>query len=143
MLGTLLLAAVAGLPLAQAGDAPVVVDLPPPAPGGTPTATVRATGAAVHLPSCRGVTWQSFDAESGKYAPIDEPACGPLQPATRIDKDGTTFALPVDPGAARAVRAVVVVGLGCAPDAPFPLAGCAEVTVVESAPAMLRAAPKE
>lgn len=143
MPASLVLSALVGLSLAEAADAPVVVELPPPAPGAAPTAVVRATGAPVHLPSCRGVTWQSFDAESGEYAPIDEPACGPLQPATRIDKDGTMFALPVDPGSARAVRAVVVVGIGCAADAPFPLADCASVSVVESPPAMLRAAPKE
>jgi hypothetical protein len=143
MLSVLITALLFGLSAARAEPAAVTVEVKPSAPGAPPSIVVRATGGPVHVPGCRGVTWQSFDVESGNYAPIDEDACGPLQPAVRIDKDGTEFTLPSDPGSAQAVRAVVVVGVGCRADRPFPLADCTAVSVVEGAPAMLRKAPTE
>ena len=141
MLSVVLAALILGHSVASAAPPAVTVELQPVGAGERPVAIVRATGGPVHLPSCRGLTWQAFDEKSTDYEPIPEPACGPSQPAQRIDKDGTQFRLEADPGSAQAVRAVVVVGVGCTEGRPFPLADCASVSVVESAPTTLRAAP--
>lgn len=98
---------------------------------------VQATGAAVHLPACRGVVWESFSADDQTYAPISTAPCGPAANAIKIDKDGTELTLDADPKAAQAVRAVLVVGHECKDERPFPLADCARTEVVEGPPIMV------
>jgi hypothetical protein len=143
MLSVVLPALILGHSVSAAAEPVVSVELQPVAAGERPVALVRATGEPVHLPACRGLTWQSFDEKSTEYEPIPEPACGPSQPAQRIDKDGTRFRLEADPGSAQAIRAVVVVGVGCTDGRPFPVAGCKAVSALESAPTTLRLAPQE
>lgn len=101
---------------------------------------VTATGAAVLVPACRGVVWERFDADANRYEPVSLSPCGPLAPGLTLDKQGTRFVLDAEVSTAQVIRAVVVVGLGCKMDRPFPLARCEEVSVVEGPTLTVRAA---
>lgn len=98
---------------------------------------VVATGDPVFLPACRGVVWEAFDASAKTFSPITTEACGPTAPVVKIDKDGTELRLGADPKGAQAVRPVLLVAQGCAPDKPFPLAGCTKTHAVEGPPIMV------
>ena len=100
---------------------------------------VAATGDPVFLPACRGVVWESFDSDDQSFAPITTAPCGPTANVVKIDKDGTELRLDADPKGAQAVRAVLLVAQGCAPDKPFPLAGCTQTKTVEGPPVMIAA----
>jgi hypothetical protein len=110
--------------LAKAAGAPVGV-------------VVAATGDPVFLPACRGVVWEAFRAEDQTFVPITTGPCGPTANVVKIDKDGTELRLDADPKGAQAVRAVLLVAHGCAPDKPFPLAGCSRSETVEGPPVMV------
>ena len=128
---------------AIAEDAVVEITPEPAVAGAQPVVRVMATADPVHVPSCRGVTWEGFDEETGEYAPLVAGPCQPVQPASRIDKSGTRYELDADPGSAQAVRAVVVVGIGCREGQPFPLAKCTSLSVVEGPPMFLKAKPAD
>lgn len=100
---------------------------------------VAATGAPVLVPACRGVVWERFDAEANRYEPVSLSPCGPLAPGLTLDKEGTRFVLDAEVTAAQVVRAVVVFGMGCQMDRPFPLARCEQVRSVEGPTLTVRA----
>lgn len=100
-------------------------------PGDQPAVVVKASGAAVSVPTCRGVVWERFDAEAGRYVAVNVTPCGPLADALILDKDGTRFELSFNVESAQVVRPVVVAGVGCREGRPFPLAGCTRVEAVE------------
>jgi hypothetical protein len=110
-------------------------------PGEQPAVVVKASGASVSVPACRGVVWERFDAEAGRYVPVDATPCGPLKEALILDKDGTRFALSFVAESAQVVRPVVVAGIGCREARPFPLAACTRVEAVEGPTITVR--PKE
>lgn len=139
---TLSLLLLCSAPLAQAAE-PLEIGVATGEAGAPVRVQLRATGEPLWVPACRGLSWEAFDPQSNRYTPLPSPVCGPLQPAIKIDKDGTEFALDVDPGAAQAVRAVVVYGQGCKDERPFPMADCKKVASLEGAPAMIRAAPAQ
>ncbi len=98
---------------------------------------VVSTGEPVFLPACRGVVWEAFDVSEKAFSPISTAACGPTANVVKIDKDGTELRLDGDPKGAQAVRPVLMVALGCAPNKPFPLAGCTQTHTVEGPPVMV------
>ena len=97
--------------------------------GGTAAVLLRATGEDVFLPACRGVVWEQFiqpeDGEEGGYVPITDEACGPSKLPIKVSKDGVSFDAPaLDEVGSGVLRAVVMVGLGCAPDRPLAVGEC-------------------
>jgi hypothetical protein len=87
------------------------------------------------IPACRAVEWQRFDASSGKYVAIPGAGCGPLEPARPIPEGTLRLPADVPMTGATNIRAIVVIGEGCTPGKPFPLAGCKTVRSAESKPA--------
>ena len=114
---------------------------------------VTAAEGSVYVPSCRGVLWDLFNPETRLFEPALVPACEGMKPAIRIDEEGHRFplnaALPPLPDVGfHVVRPVVVYGLKCSENAPFPLSGCAEVkaetgpqTVVRTRGAVVEISP--
>jgi len=100
---------------------------------------VRATGAPVLLPACRGVVWERFDPDANRYEPLTTRPCGPLAPGLTLDKEGTRFELETELATAQVVRAIVVFGEGCELDQPFPLARCRSVKAVDGPTLTVRA----
>lgn len=94
---------------------------------------VRTTGGVVHVPACRGVSWEWFDSKKGAFEAISGPPCGATSPAIVIDLGGVEF--PMDgmlshsgvSGAVSVVRAVVVVGEKCSTNLPFSFSDCGVV----------------
>ncbi|MEC7946429.1 MAG: hypothetical protein VX265_02610 [Myxococcota bacterium] len=125
----------AAMPVVLAADpvAIAVVD------GPQPVVRVTATGEPVQVPACRGVVWERYDAGAGRYESVPLGPCGSLAPALTLDKEGTLFPLAGDVAPAQVVRAVVIVGQGCLPDKPFPLARCEQVTAVRGPTVTVRA----
>jgi hypothetical protein len=87
---------------------------------------VRATGGAVFMPACAGVSWERFDVEAQQFVPLPTPPCGPLAPALVVGKVGLSVALgtPLPGKGMHVVRSVVVVAERCDANTPFPLAAC-------------------
>ena len=99
---------------------------------GPDTVLVKAASGVVHVPSCRGVSWFLFNADTGKFEATAASACGPLAPAIRLDEDGREFLvdvpLPVLPFVGfHVLRPTVVYGEKCTDKVPFPLAKCARL----------------
>ena len=108
-------------------DSPISVEVS--REGGTAAIFLRATTEDVFLPACRGVVWEQFvqpeDGGEGHYVSITEEACGPSKPPIKVSKEGVRFTAPASTEAdAGVLRAVVVVGLECAPDRPMAVGGC-------------------
>ena len=104
---------------------------------------VTAAQESVYVPSCRGIIWDLFNPETGVFEPAVVPACNEMKPAIRIDKEGHLFqltaALPPLPDVGfHVVRPVVVYGLKCNDNAPFPLSECAEVKTQKGPQAVIR-----
>lgn len=102
--------------------------------GPVPAVRVRATGAPVVVDACRGVVWEGLDEGKQAFVPLPAPACGPTAPAVEVDGTGVVFRWEGADPAPEIVRAVVVVGAGCAAGRPVALAGCKAITVVEGPP---------
>jgi hypothetical protein len=114
---------------AAAAEAEAVLLLDPAA------VSVELRGAGgLSLPGCRAVDWQRFDATAGRFLSIPQPGCGAPTPTTRVPADGMRIAAPVRLAPGDTVRAVVVLGEGCAPELPLPLAGCRALRALESKP---------
>jgi len=96
-----------------------------------PRVVVRATGRTVLVPACRGVIWEAFDLEAKTYAPLPDTPCG-IGAAHSVDAEGQTFVPTVEIPPRTVVRAVVVVGEGCADGMPFELAECKRISAVVS-----------
>jgi hypothetical protein len=118
-------------------EGPVEITVLSKKAGGRVGVRVAATGDPVFLPACRGVVWEAFDAEAKTFHALTTAPCGPTANAVKIDKDGTELRLDSDPKGAQAVRPVLLVAEGCAPDKPFPLAGCARTETVKGPPVMV------
>ncbi len=94
---------------------------------------VRSAAGEVHVPACRGVSWEQFNSQKGAFEAVSGPSCGPDSAAIVIDSDGAEF--PMDgilthtavPKAVSVVRAVVVFGEKCSKDLPFSFSGCARI----------------
>ena len=101
-----------------------------PVVGAPASVDIVAVGPSVHIPMCRGVSWERFDEDRSVYVAVPADPCGGLSPARTLDKEATRFGLsaPVDTG--DVVRAIVVVGHGCENGRPFPLAACERVETV-------------
>ena len=104
---------------------------------------VRASGKAVHVPSCRGVLWDRFNPKSGEFERAQAPVCSGMKDAVEIDSEGRTFtidvALPPLPEVGfHVVRPVVVYGTKCTEKAPFPLSLCSDVQVVRGPQMVVR-----
>ena len=100
--------------------------------GNSASVFLRATGDDVFLPACRGVVWERFvqpeDGSEGRYESITEDACTSSKAPIKVSKDGVGFSAPASAEATAGVlRAVVVVGLGCAPDRPMAVGGCSSL----------------
>ena len=99
-----------------------------------PSISIRATGDAVALPACRGVSWERWDLDSEQFVLLPQQSCGPMSPAILVDQQGREVAAPDGLGltAGDRVRVHVVVGLGCELTRPMPLevAGCARILQV-------------
>jgi hypothetical protein len=102
--------------------------------GAVPAVRVRATGASVVVDACRGVVWEGLDEAKQAFVPLPAPACGPTAPAVEVDGAGLVFRWEGTDAAPEIVRAVVVVGAGCAAGRPLAIAGCKAITVVEGPP---------
>ncbi len=117
---------------------------PGAAQGAAPEALLVLDAAAVSVelrdavglsvPACRGVDWQRFDAAAGRFLSIPQPGCGAPTAPTPVPAEGLRIAAPTRLAAGQTVRVVVVLGEGCAPGLPLPLAGCRAVRAVESKP---------
>lgn len=125
----------AALPAALAAE-PVSIEVEE---GPRVAVRVRAAGAPVLVPACRGVVWERFDADANRYEPITTRPCGPLSPGLTLDKEGTRFELDLDVPTAQVVRAIVVFGEGCELGQPFPLARCRTVKAVDGPTLTVRA----
>jgi hypothetical protein len=104
---------------------------------------VRSTGAPVHVPACRGINWERFDTQKGRFVPVPGAPCGPLEPALRIDGEGRLFSLdvrlpPLPKTGFHVVRAVVVVGQKCVGETPFPVAKCTDLETLEGPQMIVR-----
>lgn len=111
--------------------------------GGPGSVKVRATEQPVHVASCRGVLWDLFDPINMVFEPASAPVCGGMEPAHRIDEKGRSFqldaALPALPDVGfHVVRPVVVYGVKCRDNAPFSLAGCAEIKSIRGPQMVVR-----
>ncbi|MBL8616436.1 MAG: hypothetical protein JNM72_12550 [Deltaproteobacteria bacterium] len=115
-----------------------------PARGAAPEAVLVLDAAALSvelrgavglsLPACRGVDWQRFDAAAGRFLSIPQPGCGAPTAATPVPTDGLRIVAPTRLAPGQTVRAVVVLGEGCAPGLPIARAGCRAVRSLESKP---------
>lgn len=109
---------------------------------------LRATGEDVFVPACRGIVWEQFiqpesDAEDS-YIPITEPPCGPSNPPIKVSKEGVRFDAPESVvGSSGVLRAVIVVGLGCAADRPVAVGECTSLHSETSANITITAAGQE
>lgn len=113
--------------------------------GNSAVAVLRPTGEEVFLPVCRGIVWERFvqpdGGGAGRYVSLTAEPCGASKPPVKVSKDGTEFVAPPAPGGeSMVVRAVAVVGVGCAEDRPMSLGGCASVTSLVSSNITLSAA---
>ena len=104
---------------------------------------VKALDGAVHIPSCRGVTWSLFDATNGEFRPAHAPGCGSLEPAIRVDTSGRSFPVdaqlpPLPDVGFHVLRPTVVYGLKCKDKAPFPVASCAAIESVDGPQILVR-----
>jgi hypothetical protein len=94
---------------------------------------VRSAAGLVHVPACRGVSWEQFNPLKGAFEAVSGPPCGPDSAAIEIDSDGAEF--PMDgmlshsgvSEAVTVVRAVVVIGEKCRKNLPFSFSNCAVV----------------
>lgn len=91
---------------------------------------LKASGEPVLLPDCRGVVWERFDADTRRYTPLPQAPCGPAKAAIRVDANGLPFPAPAAGAGFSVVRPTAVVGVGCKPDLPLELAGCARLVPV-------------
>ncbi len=115
-----------------AAEAADLVEIRPLA--GTPLPSVEIVPVAdvdVAIPSCRGVVWQRFDADSKSYVPISLKPCGAMSAASFLPEKGRRFTVDVDVLDGDVVRAVVVVGARCASGQVFSLSDCGSVVAVE------------
>ena len=101
--------------------------------GNSAVVVLRAAEEEVFLPTCRGIVWERFvqaeGSSPGRYVSLVEDACGASKPPIKVPKNGIEFVAPPHPeGESMVVRAVAVVGVGCASDQPMSLGGCASVT---------------
>ena len=101
-----------------------------PVVGAAASVDIVAVGPSVHIPVCRGVSWERFDEERSVYVAVPADPCGGLSPARTLDKEATRFGLSSAVKTGDVVRAVVVVGHGCLDGRPFPLAACERVETV-------------
>ena len=111
-------------------DSPITIELT--REGDSATVFIRATGEDVFLPACRGVVWEQFilpeDGGEGRYVSLTEAPCGASKPPIKVSKDGVRFKAPPLMGSKTTVlRAVTVVGLGCAADLPMAVGGCSQM----------------
>jgi hypothetical protein len=104
---------------------------------------LKAASGIVHVPACRGVTWDRFDDEKGVFVAVPGETCHALSNAIKIDSDGHSFSVnvrlpPLPETGFHMVRPVVVYGLKCKDEAPFPLASCGDFGVVKGPQFVLR-----
>ena len=104
---------------------------------------VKTVDGAVHIPSCRGVTWSLFDPSTGDFRPAHAPGCGSLEPAIRVDAAGHAFPVdaqlpPLPDVGFHVLRPTVVYGLKCKDETPFPMASCASVESVDGPQILVR-----
>lgn len=104
---------------------------------------VKATGEAVYVPACRGVSWSRFNGETGAYEPTNADGCGPLSSAIRVGSEGLEFKVdvplpPVPAVGFHVLRPTVVYGLKCMEETPFPLASCERVETVDGPQVLVR-----
>lgn len=104
---------------------------------------LKATSGTVHVPACRGLTWDRFDDEKGVFVAVPGETCLALSNAIKIDSDGRSFAVnvrlpPLPETGFHLVRPVVVYGLKCEEETPFPLASCGDFGVVKGPQMVLR-----
>ena len=100
------------------------------------TVVVKATGAAVYVPSCRGVSWSRFNDATGQFEPTNADGCGPLSSAVKVGTEGREFTVdvPLPPLPAvgfHVLRPTVVYGVKCSEERPFPLAKCERIESVD------------
>ena len=105
---------------------------------------VRAESDAVFVPTCRGVTWQRFDAGSQAFIPTAPSACGALSPAVKVTSEGVAFDVdvplpPLPPEGFHLLIPTVVVGQGCEEGVPFPLANCTSMEAIQGPQVLMRA----
>ena len=104
---------------------------------------LKAVGGAVHVPACRGVTWDRFDDEKGEFVAVPGETCHGLANAIKIDSEGHSFMInvrlpPLPEEGFHVVRPVVVYGMKCKDEAPFPLSACGDFGVVKGPQLVLR-----
>ncbi len=104
---------------------------------------LSAVDGAVFVPACRGVTWAVFSAESGRFEPTAPPACGPSQPALRIEQKGVDFELDVPLGPLPDVgfhilQPTVVYAEKCRDKLPFYLSECGPLKAVKGPQMVVR-----
>ena len=104
---------------------------------------VKALDGVVHIPSCRGVTWSLFDAETGNFQPAHAPGCGALDSAIRVDAAGHSFPIdaqlpPLPNVGFHVLRPTVVYGLKCKDETPFPISRCATVESIDGPQILVR-----
>lgn len=90
--------------------------------------------AGLSVPACRGVDWQRFDATAGRFLSIPQPGCGAPAAPLQVTAEGLRIVAPARVAPGQTVRAVVVLGEGCAPGLPIALASCRAVRALESKP---------
>ena len=120
--------------IALAGKVEIVV-------GNGGEVNVSASDKPVYVPACRGILWDLFNPETRLFEPAVVPACDGMKPAIRVDEEGHRFQLnaslpPFPKVGFHVVRPVVVYGLKCAENLPFPLSDCAEIKA-EKGPQMV------
>jgi len=126
-------AMISNLCLAQENEAVAPATLELNRRSNSAVVVLRATEGEVFLPSCRGIVWERFvepeGSNPGRYVSLVEDACGVSKPPVKVTNDGIEFVAPPHPeGESMVIRAVAVVGAGCASDQPMSLGGCASVT---------------
>jgi hypothetical protein len=129
---------------AQDNDAvlPAVIELS--RRGNSAVVVLRSTGEDVFLPACRGVVWERFvqteGGGAGRYVSLPAESCGPAKPPGKVSKDGVEFTVPqLEESGSVVVRAVAVVGVGCAPDRPMVIGNCNAVFPLKSSTITIRA----
>jgi len=141
LLGGTLLAGVVGIP--TIGNAAPPVEVQSVTEAAVPTVKVVGKGSGTKLiPACRGVVWQRFDARTSDYTPISNQPCPAMAPALSLAADGQTFEVDAPVRDGDVVRAVVVVGTGCAAGKPFEMSDCATVVAVEGPTITVRGSKK-
>jgi hypothetical protein len=104
---------------------------------------LAASGQVVHVPTCRGLTWDLFDTEKGIFVPVAGVPCQAMSDAIKIDSVGRTFTVnvrlpPLPKSGFHIVRPVVAYGLKCKDETPFPLASCSKLGVERGPQMVLR-----